>query len=321
MAVGDIMMGSDYSSYNLPPNGGRDLFLNVTDTLRSADLTLGNLEGVLLEGGVCAKNPEKGRVYAFRTPPVFAQNLAEAGFDFMNMANNHMNDFGVHGIQSTRESLERYGIEYGGPDGSISSIEIDSMSIAIACFATSPGADLIFDIRTAQEKVARLAQEYGIVIISFHGGGEGLGYLHTRDTFEYLLGQPRGNVVAFARAMVDSGADFVWGHGPHVPRAMEVYKERVIAYSLGNFCTWGFNVSDERGYAPILKVVLDSTGVFKHGKIISVLQEPGQPLLLDSLHAAAGLIAGLSASDFPESAPTIAEDGTVSLMVDASDCP
>jgi len=310
------MMGSDYPADNLPPNNGRDLCRNVTDILQSADLTLGNLEGVLLEGGVCTKKPEKGKAYAFRTPPTFAQNLADAGFDFLNLANNHMNDFGFHGTESTKRTLEGLGIEYGGPDGKIGTFEIDSSSLAIVCFATSPGADLIFDIPEAQKKVARLAEDYSIVIVSFHGGGEGLGYLRTRDTFEYFLGQPRGNVVAFARAMVDSGADFVWGHGPHVPRAIEIYKERLIAYSLGNFCTWGFNISDERGYAPILKVMLDSTGVFKYGEVISVMQKPGQPLIVDSSHAAAKLIAKLSAGDFPESAPSVAEDGRILPVID-----
>ncbi|UCF70777.1 MAG: CapA family protein [candidate division WOR-3 bacterium] len=315
------MMGSDYPSLNLPANLGRDLFGNVADTLRSADLTLGNLEGVLSEGGSCTKNPEKGRVYAFRTPPVFTRNLADAGFDFMNLANNHMNDFGAQGIRSTAWILSEHGIEYGGPEGKIGIFEVDSVSVAIACFATSPGADLIFDIPAAQRKIGRLAEDHAIVIVSFHGGGEGLGFLHTRDTFEYFLGQPRGNVVAFARAMVDSGADFVWGHGPHVPRAMEIYKHRLIAYSLGNFCTWGLNISDERGYAPILRVVMDSTGVFNHGKVISAQQSPGQVLFLDSLHAAASLITRLSASDFSGSAPIIADDGTISIRADEGDLP
>ncbi|MBE0432093.1 CapA family protein [candidate division WOR-3 bacterium] len=340
IAVGDIMMGSDFPASRLPPDQGSGLFTNVADILRSADLTLGNLEGVLLDGGVCAKNPSKGKVYAFRTPTSYARYLADAGFDFLNLANNHMNDFGLAGIQSTKESLEALGIEYGGPEGRTGTFRIvrmdsadvagstdstgradsagnvvsaDTLRVSIACFATSPGADLIFDIKKAQQKVAGLARDNDIVIVSFHGGAEGLGCLHTRDTFEYFLGTPRGNVVAFARAVVDSGADLVWGHGPHVPRAMEMYKDRLIAYSLGNFCTYGFNISGELGYAPILKAVLDTTGVFMHGEIISALQTANQPLIVDSLHRAARLIARLSAEDFPLSAPQITEEGIILL--------
>ncbi|UCG31110.1 MAG: CapA family protein [candidate division WOR-3 bacterium] len=307
------MMGSNYPIDMLPPNNGTDLYKDVAEVLGAADLTVGNLEGVILEGGVCAKKTKKGKVYAFRTPPSYTHNLVDAGFDFMNLANNHMNDFGLQGTESTMRKLTDCGIAYGGPGGRVGHFEINGTSLAIACFATSPGADLITNVQGAQRKVAQLAKENDIVIVSFHGGGEGLGYLHTRDTFEYFLGQPRGNVVEFARAVVDSGADFVWGHGPHVPRAIEVYNDRLIAYSLGNFCTWGFNVADERGYAPILKVIVDSTGAFMHGEIISALQKSGHPLLIDKLHNSARLIARLSAEDFPESAPHITASGSIVL--------
>jgi hypothetical protein len=312
IAVGDVMMGSDYPAYMLPPNNGSDLFEDVADVLGSGDLTLGNLEGVIMEGGVCAKKVEKGKVYAFRTPPSYASHLAEAGFDFMNLANNHMNDFGPQGVESTKKELAACGIAYGGPGGNIGRFEINGLNIAVACFATSPGADMLTDIKAAQRKVASLARENDIVVVSFHGGGEGLGYLHTRDTFEYFLGQPRGNVVEFSRAVIDSGADLVWGHGPHVPRAVEIYNDRFIAYSLGNFHTWGFNIGEERGYAPILRVVVDSTGAFVGGDIISALQKPDRSLVIDEMHRAARLIGRLSREDFPESAPRITETGSIS---------
>jgi len=304
-------MGSDYPVSMLPPNNGSDLYGNVTNILRSADLTLGNLEGVLLTGGVCAKKPAKGKVYAFRTPPHFAQHLTDAGFDFLNLANNHLNDFGIGGIESTMKTLDLHGIDYGGPAGRSGEFIVEGKKVAVLCFATSPGTDLVFDTDAAQRRVAAMAQQSDMVIVSFHAGGEGLGYLHTRDTFEYFMGQPRGNVVEFAHAVIDSGADFVWGHGPHVPRALELYKDRLIAYSLGNFCTWGFNVADERGYAPVLKVVLDSTGVFMHGNVISLLQKQGKPLAVDPQHRAAILMKRLSTEDFPKSAPLIMDDGTI----------
>ncbi len=305
------MMGSTYPVNNLPPNRGRGLFEKVDSILNAADLTLGNLEGTLLKGGVCSKQIKKGRCYAFRTPPDFANNLVHAGFDFMNLANNHMNDFGYNGIVSTVKALTDVGIQSGGPYEKIGQFEIDSLKIAIVCFSTSPNTHTIFDIEQAQQSVAELAKVNNIVIVSFHGGGEGLNYLHTRDTSEYFLRSPRGNVVKFARAVIDSGADFVWGHGPHVPRAIEVYKDRLIAYSLGNFCTWGFNVDDERGFAPILEIVLDSTGVFKHGRIICVIQKSYQSLELDTLYRAANLIKKLSIEDFPNSTPQITGEGII----------
>jgi hypothetical protein len=309
------MMGTTYPATNLPPHQGSAVYAQVSNVLQDADLTMGNLEGTLLTGGTCTKKVKKGRVYAFRTPPEFAGSLAEAGFDFMNLANNHMNDFGYDGIASTMRALEEVGIEYGGPYGQVGHLEIDSTMISILCFATSPNALSLLDIRTAQQHVAREALTSDIVIVSFHGGGEGLGFLHTRDTMEYCFGSPRGNVVAFAHAMIDSGADFIWGHGPHVPRAIELYRGRLIAYSLGNFFTWGFNVSDERGYAPILKITVDSLGRFMYGEIVSAKQTSRQPLELDTLDRAAALIKELSLEDFPETVPVITEQGKI-LKID-----
>jgi hypothetical protein len=307
------MMGSSYPSNNLPPDTGRNLFKNVTYLLRGADLTLGNLEGTLLTGGVCTKKIEKGRCYAFRTPPGFVDNLVDAGFDYLNLANNHMNDFGQGGITSTTSTLENAGLQCGGPQGTIGEFTVRGMNIAVVSFATSPNTHTIFKIEEAQRIVAEHARGHDITIVSFHGGGEGLQYLHTKDTFEYFMGWPRGNVVQFARAVIDSGADLVWGHGPHVPRALEIYKDRLIAYSLGNFCTWGFNLGDERGLTPILEVSMDSAGVFQSGRIHSAEQRTYANLSVDTLHRAARFVKKLSHEDFPHSAPWISDDGFISV--------
>jgi poly-gamma-glutamate capsule biosynthesis protein CapA/YwtB (metallophosphatase superfamily) len=309
IAVGDIMMGSDYPDANLPPHGGSKLFANVSSILKDADLTLGNLEGTLLKGGVCAKQVKKGSCYAFRTPPGWATNLRDAGFDFLNLANNHMNDFGPGGINGTTEALSDAGLKYGGAYKKVGQLNVNGTKVAVISFSTSPNTNSILEIEEAQKIVAEQAEINDIVIVSFHGGAEGLKALHTSNELEYFLGSPRGNIVKFARAVIDSGADFVWGHGPHVPRAMEIYKDRLIAYSLGNFCTWGFNLVDELGYAPILKVEMDSSGVFKKGNIFSAVQKTYKPSEPDSMNLAAKLIKELSEDDFPQSSPIILDNG------------
>uniref|UniRef100_A0A7C4TH92 CapA family protein n=1 Tax=candidate division WOR-3 bacterium TaxID=2052148 RepID=A0A7C4TH92_UNCW3 len=310
IAVGDIMMGTTYPQMRLPPDDGKDIFKEVQSILSSADLTLGNLEGPLTDRGNCTKIIEKGRCYAFKTPPHYAQYLSGAGFDFMNLKNNHTNDFGPEGIASTIEALKGMGIDFG-TDKKNGEFFVKNRKVGIICFSAADWGNSIFDIHGAQKKVAELARKFDIVIVSFHGGGEGTAFLHTMDTFEYFMGWPRGNVVKFAHAVIDSGADFVWGHGPHVPRALELYKNRLIAYSLGNFFTWGFNLNDERGYAPILKVVLDSTGVFKWGQVFSAIQRTLSLLKLDSLHNAAKLIKRLTKEDFPDTPLEITGTGLV----------
>ncbi len=310
IAVGDIMMGTTYPEVRLPPDDGAEIFKNVAPILSAADLTLGNLEGPLTDIGICTKKVEKGRCYAFKTPPRYARYLAEAGFDFMSLKNNHTNDFGPEGIASTIKALNDVGIKYGTDDENGEFI-IKNKKIAIICFSASSWGNSIFDITDAQKKVAELSRKKDLVFVSFHGGGEGIGYLHTKDTFEYYLGTPRGNVVKFAHAVIDSGADFVWGHGPHVPRALELYKGRLIAYSLGNFFTWGFNLADERGYAPILKAVLDTTGSFIEGLIIPAIQKTFQYPEIDTLRQAVRLIKKLSAEDFPHSSLLITDEGKI----------
>lgn len=312
VAVGDIMMGTTYPDVWLPPDTGRHLFDRVRSILSAGDLTLANLEGPMLDGGTCTKVLQEGRSYAFRTPPSYAANLSAAGFDFVNLANNHLDDFGAAGRDTTIMCLESSGLVWGGPAGRTGRFEVRGRTVGIVSFSFSAGSNSYFEVPAAQRLVADEARRSDYVIVCLHGGGEGVKYMHTPDSFEYFLGWPRGNVVKFARAVVDSGADLVWGHGPHVPRAMEIYRDRLIAYSLGNFCTWaGFNLDAERRYAPILEAVLDSTGVFVCGRLYSGLQTPGQYLTLDAEHRAGRLIKRLSEEDFPNSFPTMSDDGAV----------
>ena len=305
------MMGSDYPDKNLPPYSGGKLFANVSSTLMDADLTMGNLEGTLLKGGVCAKEVKKGRCYAFRTPPDWAINLRDAGFDFLNLANNHMNDFGTGGISGTTNALSDIGLKYGGAHRKVGNLNVRGIRIAVVSFSTSPNTNSVLDVGKAQKIVAKQAKLNNVVIVSFHAGAEGLKAQHTLNKPEYFLGSPRGNLVEFAHAVIDSGADFVWGHGPHVPRALEVYRDRLISYSLGNFCTWGFNLRDQLSYAPILKVQLDSAGVFENGQIFSAIQKTYTPPELDPRKRAENLMKKLSKEDFPQSAPIFMDNGEI----------
>jgi hypothetical protein len=114
--VGDIMMGTNYpSEYSLPPSDGKDLFSEPAEFLQVADVTIGNLEGTLLDKGGTPKeclNPEN--CVSFRMPEHYAGYLKESGFDIMSVANNHSGDMGDIGRKSTIKTLERYEIKYAG---------------------------------------------------------------------------------------------------------------------------------------------------------------------------------------------------------------
>src|SRR5690606_34469335 len=130
--------------------------------------------------------------------------------------------------------------------------------------------------------VQNLKKKVDIVIVSFHGGAEGAKYEHITRKNEIFLNENRGNPFAFAHAMIDAGADIVLGHGPHVARAVEVYKNKFIAYSLGNFCTYGmFNLKGPNGIAPLLQVKLNGKGDFLYADIISMKQTINYGLEMD----------------------------------------
>lgn len=315
IAVGDIMMGSNYpSNASLPPNDGQDILNGVNEVLNNADITIGNLEGTLLNSGGKAKDCGE-HCHAFRMPEHYAEYLKDAGFDYMNLANNHSGDFGTVGRESTKNTLEKYNIKYGGLlDAETSVIEINNSKIGFAGFAPNWGTCDLNNLSRAKEIVSELKKNCDIVIVCFHGGAEGTGAQRTRNETEYYLGEKRGNVVEFSRGVIDAGADLVLGSGPHVSRAIELYEGKLIAYSLGNFCTYGkFGLSGVLGYAPILKVYLDENGNFVKGEIISAVQKGRGIPALDNENKAAQIISKLTQMDFTNSQINIDSDGKITL--------
>jgi capsule synthesis protein PGA_cap len=129
---------------------------------------------------------------------------------------------------------------------------------------------------------------------------------------EEFLGEDRGDVRAFAHAVVDAGADLVLGHGPHVVRAMEVYRGRLVAYSLGNFATFGaFNLSGPNGLSLVLEARLAPDGAFLGGRVHPARQEkPGGPHL-DPAGSVIPALRRLSEEDFGESAVRVGDDGAL----------
>ncbi|HND18107.1 MAG TPA: CapA family protein, partial [Acidobacteriota bacterium] len=317
MGVGDIMLGSTYPDESgLPPNDGADLLKEATPILTSADLAFGNLEGPMLEGGTTTKcGPKSTRCFAFRVPTRYGKHLKDAGIDVMSLANNHANDFGSQGMASSKKVLDELGIAHAGEIGDIAYMTVKGRKIAIIGFATNAVSYNVNDIEIARRVVADTTKKADLVIVSFHGGAEGTANLHVPDQVEIFLGETRGHLRKFARTVIDAGADLVIGHGPHVCRGMEVYKDRFIAYSLGNFATYGkFNLAEELGKTMILEVHIDpKDGAFRGGKIHPFKQiKPGGPLA-DSSKAIIPLMKQLSESDFGDTSVKISDDGTISF--------
>ena len=168
------------------------------------------------------------------------------------------------------------------------------------------------DYTGAARIVAALDSVCDIVIVSFHGGAEGKDAQYTPCTDEIYLGYNRGNVCKFSHMMVDAGADLLFGHGPHVTRAVELYKDRLICYSLGNFCTYArFNLAGPNGYAPIVKAYVDGQGKFLEAQVISVRQTGEGGPWIDPNHGAYDYMKRLTAEDFPNGKLIFNEGGWI----------
>jgi poly-gamma-glutamate capsule biosynthesis protein CapA/YwtB (metallophosphatase superfamily) len=312
-AVGDIMMGTDYPLPKLPKKDGRFLFEEAKGFLRKADIVFGNLEGPLYDGDSPAKKVKDVReAYFFRTPPGYVKNLVDAGFSVVSLANNHAGDFGDKGMSSTKKALAAAGIKYSSKAGEVAEFEINGLRIGLVALSFGPPPRSIIYPEKALEEIDLLSKKYDLLILSIHGGKEGGTALRTEDQFEYFLDEPRGNLVQFAHAAIDRGADLILTHGPHVPRALEIYQDRLIAYSLGNFCTYrGMSLDQEKGYAPLLWVELGRDGEFVKGKIFSFIQVPPGAPKRDEKERAWTLIKKLSEEDFPETSPFFGESETI----------
>lgn len=314
--VGDIMLGTLYppGKYLSAGHNPYSMIVNAADTLRFSDVTFGNLEGAFLNEGEPAKKCRDTTIcYLFRMPESYAGVLAYAGFDVLSLANNHFNDFGPKAAKRTMNLLDSLGIKYAGTNEVPFAIFIkDSVTYGFCAFATGSGSLNLNDIDKAADIVKMLDRKCNIVIVSFHGGAEGAKYQRVPRGTEYFYGENRGNVREFARKMIEAGADVIFGHGPHVPRAIELYNDRIICYSLGNFCTnRGINIAGPNGLAPVVKIKTDITGRFISGTIIPFFQTPDRKVMYDAAKRAVSQIRELTLLDFPDTGPLITNDGKI----------
>lgn len=313
--TGDIMMGTTFPSRMLPANDGADIFRDAKPVLTRADLTLGNLEGTLCDGGKSTKGSGPNS-YSFRTPTSYGHLLKEAGYDYLSMANNHANDFGTEGIESTERVLRQQGILFSGIAGRVESavIEREGLKIGLCAFGHNTYTLKHTDLNLVGRIVDDLVARCNIVIVSFHGGAEGRSQSHLPQGAETFLGENRGSLRQLAHFCVDHGADIVYGHGPHVVRGVEVYKGRFIAYSLGNFCTtYNVSLTGISGYAPVAEVKIDRQGRFLKGQLHSFIQTRGVGPRLDKTASVARQIKTLSEQDLPKSEAAIDDHGGITL--------
>ena len=320
IGVGDIMLGSNYPFEYLLPKNDANILQNTQNILKSADITVGNLEGTLFDNDGTPKSCNNPNVcYVFRMPLRYATYLKQAGFDYLSIANNHSNDFGEIGIKETMKNLDNLGIKYSGIKDIAESaiLEKDGKKFGFISFSPNSATVKLNDYNYAKKLISELKSKVDIVIVMFHGGAEGANAEHITKRHEIFHGEDRGNVYEFAHFAIDNGADVIFGQGPHVTRAVELYKNKFISYSGGNFATFGkINVSGSMGIAPIFKIKINNKGDFISGEIIPVRQTyKSFGPFIDSEKLARKKIISLNKSDFPNgNGLSITADGKITKV-------
>lgn len=313
--VGDIMLGKRYptSKYQNGLKPSAMVYLaEVAPFLKKNDLNIGNLESTLLDRGSKMLKSVSANHYSFKTPTRYAKDLRNAGFNVLTIANNHTMDFGQRGRRSTANALNEASIVFTGFHDQYKYVSITKkgLKIAVCAFSFGPAFNSVNDIPKAQKIIKLLKHGHNIVIVSMHAGNEGLAFKHVPFKCEWTGRHRRGDVYHFSHACIDAGADIVFGHGPHVPRALELYKNHLIAYSLGNFCTpYEISLVKAGAYAPLLNIQVDNYGHFKSGSIIPFIQMRGRGPVLDKRRDAIKELATLTKNDFPNGRIKIKTNG------------
>ena len=314
--VGDVMTGSDYPNKSyLPPNEGKDIFKSVENYFKNSDINFANLEGAIANTNTQSSKRSKNS-YSFRMPPYMANRIAEAGFNIVAVANNHSRDFGDKGYKQTQEYLKNAEIKIvGNILNTATIIEIKNKKIGfLAFYYFSYANNSIQDITSAKALVEKTKKECDFLVVSFHGGAEGRNMFRVPKETEIFYGENRGDVYKFARAVSDAGADLIIGHGPHVLRAMEIYNNSFIAYSLGNFVGYKqFSLAGNNGISAILQITLNDNLKIDSAKVIPIKLINGGIPVLDDSKEAINKLNNYADLDFPNSGIKFNSEGEAIL--------
>lgn len=262
---GDIMMNRGVEAIIKKQGGDNWMFpfAHVSDFLKDADITFGNLEGPVSDKGT-----NVGSEFSFHMDPEVADTLAAAGFDVVSLANNHIGDWGREAFEDTMRRLQRAGVAYAGggwnstETGNPAVFDVRGKRVGFVAFSDvgplwmRPGEALSGvsaipagreGITYVEKVVFEASRKVDILVVSFHFGGE-------------YENAPNARQKALSHAAVDAGARVVVGHHPHVVQSVEEYRGGVIAYSLGNFI-FDQNFSAETMEGLMLRVEFDGTNI------------------------------------------------------------
>ena len=275
---------------------------------------VGNLEGTFSMMGTPKCDESISGCYLFSGTQEFLDEITNSGFDVLSLANNHAYDYGKEGFDETKRVIAQNGLLAVGDKDSIGYKRFGDTMVAFVGATSYYWSPSLIEIDSLIAQIHEARENADIIIVVFHGGGEGRDFTHTPNETEWYMGENRGDLRMMARRSIDEGADLILGSGPHVLRGMEVYKQRLIAYSLGNFAFSGTKTISQKdilGISAILNVELLKNGEFDSGTLVPIqITSQGMPML-DPEKTALKMVQTLSQEDFTYTGVHIDENGGI----------
>jgi poly-gamma-glutamate synthesis protein (capsule biosynthesis protein) len=263
-AAGDLMLGS-WTQDVIKSFGYEYPFQNIDTIFKDADLVFANLEAPF-----GSKGQAFPKTYSFQVRPDLINVLTSGRLNLVSIANNHIMDFGIESLIETMNLLRENNIWFAGAGLNLSKarepalFKINDKKIVFMAYSltfpeefwatdTSAGTCFPFDTFVYKD-IKKFKKGNDLVIVSCHWGEE------LRET-------PKDYQIELAHNLIDAGADIILGHHPHVVQGIELYKEKLIAYSLGNFIFGSYSKNATDSF--ILKIKWDDAGL-KTCKVIPI---------------------------------------------------
>ncbi len=285
-AVGDVMLGDLPACTGfgvgsmIAKYGPRFPFQRCRDALVGSDIVFGNLEVVLSRFD---RDSEPFENCHLRAQPEAIDGLVWAGFNVMNLANNHLMQHGREAVLETLDSLAKNGIAVTGladAEHGIKNLTVlnaKKRSVGFLGYNFRPEQyrrgkrlDVAGSRKTILEDLEEVRRTVDIVVISLHWGEE-------------FIARPSPEQIKLGREFIDSGAHLVLGHHPHILQGVEHYRNGIIAYSLGNFV---FDFWQKRlRRSMILRLSLEDPQAISYEIVPVTINKQWQPTVLTGVEA------------------------------------
>jgi gamma-polyglutamate biosynthesis protein CapA len=255
--TGDIMLGRSVMTKSLRLSNSNYPFMNVANTLRSADIVFSNLESPIVDN--C---PYVDSGFIFCSDPKMIEGLKYAGIDVVSLANNHILNYGKEGLEETKRYLDVNGIKWVG-DGNLVVIEKNKTKFGFLGFNFLDYKLQEKDLNLVKDSKAKV----DVLIVSVHWGEEYKSYANS-------------NQKLIAGKLSEAGADYIVGHHPHWVQETETIGGTKVYYSLGNFVfdqMW----SEETKKGLSVNLILKGKDLEKENLLKSYMNKFAQPVWVD----------------------------------------